>query len=128
MNALEILNTRKVFAVIGVSQYETKYGFEVFNILAQNGYEVYPVNPRYDEIAGQKCFSSIDTLPVIPEVIIIVLSPPNALKIIDSLLEFKDSVFWLPPGCWSEEVIEKLNKNRLRFIYDECPVGKLKGF
>lgn len=128
MNALEILHTRKVFAVIGVSQDETKYGFEVFNILTESGYKVYAVNPRYDEIAGQKCFNSIDLLPVIPEVIVIVLSPQNTLKIIDSLLEFKDSVFWLPPGCWSEEATEKLRNNGLQFIYDVCPVGKLKGF
>lgn len=128
MDAHKILNTRKVFAVIGVSNDESKYGFEVYNILKEYNYMVYPVNPKYNNIAGDRCFPSIDSIPEAPEVIIIVLSPSNTAKIIDGLAEFKNSVFWLPPGCWTEEVTEKLKNNGLQFIYDICPVGKLKGF
>lgn len=128
MNAREILNTRKAFAVIGVSNDESKYGFEVYNILKEHNYIVYPVNPKYNDIAGDICFPSINSVPVAPEVVIIVLSPSNTEKIIDGLTEFKNSVFWLPPGCWSEEATEKLRNNGLQFIYDVCPVGKLKGF
>lgn len=128
MNPNEILKTKKTFAVIGVSQDVLKYGFEVFNTLIEHNYKAYPVNPKYDEIAGHKCFSSIDTLPEEPEVLIIVLSPQNTGKIIEGLVKYKDMIFWLPPGCWSGEVIDKLNQSGLKYIYDECPVGKLKGF
>lgn len=128
MDAAEILNTRKTFAVIGASADESKYGYEVFKILTEHNYKVYPVNPRYDEIDGKKCFSVIDSLPVIPEVIVIILSPQNSVGILDTLAGYKNSVLWLPPDCWSEKVIEKLNESELKFIYNECPVGKLKGF
>jgi predicted CoA-binding protein len=128
MNALEILNTRKVFAVIGVSNDDSKYGFEVYNILKEHNYKVYPVNPKYNDISGNRCYPSVNSIPEAPEVIIIVLSPSNTAKIIDSFLEFKNSVFWLPPGCWSEEANGKLRKNGMNFIYDVCPVGRLKGF
>lgn len=128
MNALEILNTRKVFAVIGVSNDESKYGFEVYSKLKEHDYMVYPVNPKYNDIAGDMCFPSINSIPEALEVVIIVLSPPNTAKIIDEFVGFNNSVFWLPPGCWSEEVTEKLRNNGLQFIYDVCPVGKLKGF
>jgi len=128
MNAREILNTRKEFAVIGVSNDESKYGFEVYKILKEHNFMVYPVNPKYNDIAGDRCFPSINSIPEAPEVVIIVLSPPNTSKIIDEFIGFKNSIFRLPPGCWSEEVTEKLKNKGLQFIYDVCPVGKLNGF
>ena len=128
MDANEILKTKKIFAVTGVSQDESKYGFEVFNTLIEHKYKTYPINPKYNEIAGHKCFPSIDSLPEVPEVLIVVLAPHNTGKIIESLVKYKDTILWLPPGCWSVEVIEKLNQNELIYIFDVCPVGKLKGF
>ena len=128
MDANEILKTKKIFAVTGVSQDESKYGFEVFNTLIEHKYKAYAINPKYNEIAGHKCFPSITSLPEEPEVLIVVLSPQNTGKIIESLVKYKDMILWLPPGCWSEEVIDKLNHSGLKYIYDECPVGKLKGF
>jgi len=128
MDANEILKTKKIFAVTGVSQDESKYGFEVFNTLIEHKYKTYPINPKYNEIAGHKCFPSIDSLPEVPEVLIVVLAPHNTGKIIESLMKYKDTILWLPPGCWSEEVIDKLNQSGLKYIYGVCPVGKLKGF
>ena len=127
MDANEILKTKKIFAVTGVSQDESKYGFEVFNTLIEHKYKTYPINPKYNEIAGHKCFPLITSLPEEPEVLIVVLSPQNTMKIIENLINYKDLIFWLPSGCWSEEVIDKLNQSGLKYIYDECPVGKLKG-
>jgi len=128
MDANEILKTKKTYAVIGVSQDESKYGYEVFHILADNHYKVYPVNPKYTEIDGIHCFPSVSALPEEPEVIIIVLAPHNTLKTIENLVPFKKTVFWLPPECWSDEALNKLNQSGLTYIYDICPVGKLKGF
>jgi len=128
MDANEILKTKKIFAVTGVSQDESKYGFEVFNTLIEHKYKTYPINPKYNEIAGHKCFPSIDSLPEEPQVLIVVLSPQNTGKIVETLVKYKNIILWLPPECWSDEVIGKLNQSGLEYIYDVCPVGKLKGF
>lgn len=128
MNANEILRTKKIFAVTGVSQDESKYGFEVFRTLIEYKYRTYPINPKYNEIMGHKCFPSINALPEEPEVLIVVLAPQNTYKIVESLIQNKNMIFWLPPGCWSEEAIDKLNQSGSKYIYDVCPVGKLKGF
>lgn len=43
--ALEILRTRKSFAVLGVSRDPSRYGHEVFEVLRKD-YTVYPINPK----------------------------------------------------------------------------------
>jgi predicted CoA-binding protein len=128
MDANEILKNKKIFAVIGVPQDELKYGFELFHTLLEHNYRVYPINPKYPEISGHKCYPSLDELPEKPEVIVAVLAPQNTFKIIDQVAKIPDAIFWIPPGSWSDEVIEKCNQLNIKYIYDTCPVGALKGF
>ena len=105
MKANEILNTKKPFVVIGVSQDESKYGFEVFHALLEHKYKAYPINPKSPVIAGHQCFSSLNEQLQKPEVIMVIMAPNNTSKIIDNLLAYKYAIIWFPPECWSEEVI-----------------------
>ncbi|MEO0184614.1 MAG: CoA-binding protein [candidate division WOR-3 bacterium] len=126
MDASEVLENKKIFAVIGVPQDEFKYGYEVFHTLLQNNYKVFPINPKYPEIAGYKCFPALDALPEKPEVVVAILSPQNTLKIIDQVSNIKDIIFWMPPGSWSDEIIKKCNQLGIQYLHNVCPVGELK--
>ena len=59
-----MLRARSI-AVIGASGKAGTFGHNVVTHLLDTGYQgrVYPVNPRYDEVAGLRCYSSIDVLP-----------------------------------------------------------------
>ena len=66
---LEFLNKKNVFAVVGASRDPKKYGHQVYKDLRKAGYHVYPVNPNADEILGDRCYPSIEDLPVKPDVV-----------------------------------------------------------
>ena len=123
--AKEILKTKKIYAVMGVSQDRSKYGYEVFHSLQQAGYKTYPINPKYAEIAGHKCYASLEDLPENPEVVILTLAPSNSEKMIENFSKSKIQMLWLPPGCWSDAAVEKCQKMSIPLIYDVCPVGTL---
>ena len=123
--AKEILKTKKVFAVIGVTQDETKYGYEVFQSLKESGYKTYPVNPKYGEVAGTKCYASLKDLPENPQVVIVTLSPVNTEKVIENFSKSQIQMLWLPPGCWSDFAIDKCQQMDIPFIHDVCPVVTL---
>ena len=59
-----IMNPRAV-AVIGASDGEGKIGNSVMKNIINGGYagELYPINPRADEILGKKCFKSVKDIP-----------------------------------------------------------------
>ena len=62
-------------AVVGVAREEGKVGHCVFHNLIESGFEgeVYPVNPNADEIHGHRCYASLDDLPVVPELAVLVV-------------------------------------------------------
>ncbi|MBV9522364.1 MAG: acetate--CoA ligase family protein [Alphaproteobacteria bacterium] len=59
-----MLRARSI-AVIGASGKSGSFGHNVVTHLVDTGYggRIYPINPRYEEIAGIRCFAEIATLP-----------------------------------------------------------------
>ena len=59
-------------AVIGASEATDSMGEWSLKNLLRGGYkgEIYPVNPRYDEVQGIKCYPSIGEIPASPELFI----------------------------------------------------------
>jgi acetyltransferase len=55
----------KSVAVIGASSQPGKIGYTVLSKLVENNYEgeVYPINPKADEILGKKCYASVLDVP-----------------------------------------------------------------
>lgn len=52
-------------ALIGASTEEKKLGHSILKNLTESGFggTVYPVNPKHDELAGLRCFSSVSDIP-----------------------------------------------------------------
>ena len=71
-----LLNPRSI-AVIGASEREDSAGGVVMRQMAQAGYkgEIYPINPKRDQINGQKTTPSLAELKATPDLAI--LAVPN---------------------------------------------------
>ena len=63
--AIERLLRPKSVAIVGASDKPGALGASVLSNLERNGFdgEIYPINPKRDEIAGRKCLASVDDLP-----------------------------------------------------------------
>ncbi len=72
-----MLNPRAV-AVVGASPREGSPGRQMVHQLRLGGWdgEVYPVNPRYDDVLGLRCYPSLMEVPSAPELVL--LGVPNA--------------------------------------------------
>jgi len=68
MNAVEridkLLNPRSI-AIVGASQAPNKLAGQLIPALREGGYQgaIYPVNPRYQEVAGLACYASVAQIP-----------------------------------------------------------------
>jgi len=74
---------KKVWAVVGASDNPEKYGNLIYKKLKSRGYRVYPVNPNYETIDGDKCYKDLSSLPEVPEVIDMVVAPRHGVKVIE---------------------------------------------
>jgi len=126
MTAQEILEAKKTFALVGATQDPWKYGYEVLATLVNAGYTVFPINPKYQDIEGIKCYPSLKDLPQKPEVVVSALAPTNTERLVETVKELGIEMLWMPPECWSDEAIKKCRELNINFVHDVCPIGTLK--
>lgn len=97
---------KKVWAVVGANQDADKYGNKIFKLMLSRGYRVFPVNPLYDEVEGEKCYQNLSSLPEVPEVIDMVVSPKRGKAVIEEAYQLGIKYIWLQPGTYNDEIME----------------------
>lgn len=86
---LDHVNHPKYIAVIGASVRAGSVGRVVMNNILDGGFEgeVWPVNPKYDQIAGRDCYRKIKDIPGVPDVAVIITPPATVPALIRELGE-----------------------------------------
>ena len=81
---LERFFSPRAIAIIGASQDLNTISGQPLKHLQSHGYKgkLYPVNPRYQEIAGVKCYPSLADVPETPDLALILI---NASRVADML-------------------------------------------
>lgn len=103
-------------AIIGASSNRAKFGNKAVRAFLQQGYEVYPVNPKESEIEGLATFKSIREVPVRPHMVSVYLSPPVLLKVLPDIAAHGCDELWLNPGTESDEVLAEAERLGLNVI------------
>ncbi len=99
--------TKKVWAVVGANTNPQKFGNMIYNRLKDRGYEVYAVNPMYEMIEGDRCYSNLTALPRLPEVVDIVVSPQRAVPVLEEAAALGIKYIWFQPGTYDDQTLEK---------------------
>lgn len=114
------LDKRNIFAVVGVSRDPKKYGYQVYKDLKNAGYKVYAVNPNAQEILGDKCYPDLESLPVKPDVVDVVVPPKVTEHIVETCKRLGITKVWMQPGSESEKAIKFCKENGIDVVYGVC--------
>ena len=106
----------KSVAVIGASNDRHKYGNKDVRAYLQQGYTVYPVNPKETEIEGLPAVPGIREVPVRPNLISVYVPPQVLLKILPDIAARGCDELWLNPGTESDEVLVEAERLGLNVI------------
>ncbi len=110
-----------IIAVIGVSSHKEKYGYRVFKDLISKDYRVYGINPKYKNIEGYRIYSDIEKLPESPDIIVFVVKPSIAFKIIEKIKnKYKEAYLWFQPGSENENIKNFCFKSGLKCVFYRC--------
>lgn len=116
-------------AVVGVSRNKNKFGNSVYQTLKKKGINVLPVNPHLTHFEGDKCFSSIETLPPYVQALFVNTPPESTIKIVESAYKKGIQHLWLQQGSTDDLVIKYLEGKEINYVADHCilmftqPVG-----
>lgn len=116
----------KNWAVVGVTQDSDKYANMIYRRLRNMGFSVYAVNPKYDRVEGDPCYPSLKSLPQVPAVINMVVSPKRGRDYLKEASELGVKYVWFQPGT-EDESTDTLCAE-LRLVYVKACVLVVTGY
>ncbi len=118
--AVQDFLSQKVLAVVGASRDPKKFGFMVYSDLKAKGYTVYPINPKAETIAGDKCYASLADLPEKPAGVVIVTPATQAEAMVNQAAQAGIPRVWLQQGSETPAAIQFCQQNGIAAISGEC--------
>jgi uncharacterized protein len=118
--AVQDFLSQKVIAVAGASRDTKKFGYAVFHDLKAKGYTVYPVNPKAENIDGDKCYAAPTDLPEQPGGLVIVTAPTQTEQLVRQAAQAGIQRIWLQQGSETPAAIQFCQQNGITVITGEC--------
>ena len=115
-----MINKKFLYAVVGASNNEEKYGYKVFKDLIDAGYKAIPIHPSEKEILGEKVYTHLSDVKEKIDVVIFVTQPKVTEKVLEEVKTLGIKNVWLQPGAQSDAAIQFCEKNNIECIHDAC--------
>ncbi|MEC9274285.1 MAG: CoA-binding protein [Candidatus Neomarinimicrobiota bacterium] len=123
MNSLEDIKeifSMQTIAVVGMSPKPERPSHYVSMYMKEQGYNIIPVNPGQDEIAGIKCYPSLKEISEPVDVVDVFRRSEYILPIAESAINIKAKALWLQDGVINHEAAELANNSGLIVVMDDC--------
>jgi len=115
-----LLTDYKRVAVVGLSADWWRPSFFAAKYLLEHGFEVIPVNPKYDEILEQKCYPDLKSIPTPVDVVDLFQKAERVPRFIDDAIEIDAKVIWMQLGVVNREAAQKAQDAGLEVVMDRC--------
>jgi predicted CoA-binding protein len=115
-----ILNEYKRVAVVGLSADWSRPSYFAAKYLLDHGFEIIPVNPKYDEILGQKCYPDLKSIPSAVDIVDLFQRTERVPPFVDDAIAIKAKLVWMQLGIVHEEAAQKACDAGLEVIMDRC--------
>lgn len=118
---LEILQTSKVVAMVGVSSNRSRASYFVASYLKGGDYyKVYYVNPMIDTLFDEKVYDSLADLPEKPDIVDVFRKASDTPALLDEAIEVGAKTIWLQLGVWNDEVGVRGQAAGLNVVMNRC--------
>lgn len=112
-------------AVVGCSTTPGKDAHDIPKYLAEQGYDVVPVNPYAEEVLGRKAYDSLADVPDEIDVVDVFRPSEEVPGIVDAVLERHEKrgdaeVIWLQLDIRHDEAAERAESAGLTVVQDHC--------
>ncbi len=115
-----MLRKYETVAVVGMSADRKKDSHHVATYLGEQGYRIFPVNPKYDSIDGRTCYDTLSDLPEVPDIVDVFLHPKRVVPIAREAVELGAKVLWLQEGVINNEAGDIAKEGGLEVVMNRC--------
>ena len=115
-----ILRENRVIAVVGLSGDWYRPSYFAAKYMLEHGYRVIPVNPKYGDILGQKCFKSLREIPEKVDIVDVFRKSQDVMPIAEDAIAIGARVLWQQLGVKNEAAAAKARAAGLDAVMDRC--------
>ena len=115
-----ILTDYKRVAVVGLSTDWSRPSNFAAKYMLDHGFEMIPVNPKYDEILGQKCYPDLQSIPGPVDIVDLFQQAERIPMFVDDVIDMGAKVLWMQLGVVNEQAAEKARDAGLEVVTDRC--------
>lgn len=121
----DFLSQRRI-AVAGVSRGGDAPANLIYRKLKGAGYEVFAVNPKTDEVEGDRCYPALADIAGGVDAVVVATHPDIAPDLVRQCAELGIERVWMHrsfgQGSLSEEAVALCREHGLRVIAGACPM------
>jgi predicted CoA-binding protein len=115
-----ILRENRTIAVVGLSADWYRPSYFAAKYMQEHGYRVIPVNPKYQEILGEKCYRSVRDVPVKIDIVDVFRKTADVMPIAEDAIAVCAKVLWQQLGVRNEAAAAKAQAAGLEAVMDRC--------
>ncbi len=121
MNTLRsILTQYRRIAMVGLSADWSRPSNFVAKYLLEHDFDVIPVNPKYDEILGQKCYPDLTAIPTPVDIVDLFQKAERIPPFVDAAIDMNAAIVWMQLGIVHESAADKARAAGLTVVMDRC--------
>ncbi|HET9669387.1 MAG TPA: CoA-binding protein [Casimicrobiaceae bacterium] len=115
-----ILANCRTLAVVGLSAQWHRPSFFAAKYMQDHGYRVIPVNPRYDEVLGEKCYATLRDIPERVDLVDCFRRAEEIPAIAEDAIAIGAKVLWMQLGVVNREAAKRARDAGLDVVMDRC--------
>lgn len=120
----------KRIAVVGLSDDTSRPSYRVARYMAEQGYEILPVNPNHTTILGRQCYRTLAEIADAFDIVNVFRRPEFCEDITRQAIEAGAQGVWLQSGIINEAARQLAAEAGIDFIQNRCIMvehGRLTG-
>ena len=122
----KVLKDVKTIAIVGASSNPNRDSHKVMKFLIDCGYQIFPVNPKEQNILGRKCYSALNLIQENIDMVDVFRATEFIYDITKKAISIDAKILWTQEGIIDEKAAALARNAGLIVIMNECPKKVLK--
>ena len=115
-----ILASSKTIAVVGLSADWFRPSYFASKYMKDHGYRIIPINPKYEEILGERCFASLEDVDVPIDIVDVFQRTERVMPFAEQAISIGAKCLWQQLGVNNRQAHELVVAAGLDSVTDRC--------
>lgn len=115
-----ILKDNHTIAVVGLSADWYRPSYFAAKYMQEHGFRIIPVNPKYNEILGERCYPDLASIPDKIDIVDVFRKSEDCAPIAKGAAAIGAKALWLQIGVMNDEARQIAEAAGMDFVQNRC--------